>query len=244
MTSYVPRCFQIRNLLRQRLTHSAEARTPWRDLVKLIRVGPVTSLRQQVYLCGCLRRPWSVWTAPIDDLHSCGVAMTDPGRRYDYPLAVRLQIHDETMGEYVQATEFLNNAGFDVVCLQHEYRIFGGDVGRNIIELLSRLEMPLITALHAVRPIPTPVRRDVMCRIIDDEDHCHVGERPRIPRSANDAPPRKIEMMPHGILDDPFLETHHAKEKFGLAGKKIILTFGFPSAGKLLRRPLAAERSE
>ena len=63
------------------------------------------------------------------DLETCVVAMTDPGRTYDYPPAVRFQIHDETIDDYVQAAEFLNNAGFDVVSLQHEYGIFGGEVG-------------------------------------------------------------------------------------------------------------------
>ena len=57
------------------------------------------------------------------DIETCVVAMTDPGRTYDYPPAVRFQVHDETIGDYVQAAEFLNNAGFDVVSLQHEYGI-------------------------------------------------------------------------------------------------------------------------
>jgi hypothetical protein len=87
--------------------------------------------------------------------------MTDPGRTYDYPPTVRLQIHDETIGDYVDAAEFLNNAGFDIVSLQHEYGIFGGEAGRNIIELISRLEMPIVTTLHTVLLQPTPIQRDV-----------------------------------------------------------------------------------
>ena len=82
--------------------------------------------------------------------------MTDSGRAYDYPPAVRFEIHDETIGDHVKAAEFLNSAGFDVVCLQHEYGIFGGEAGGNIIELLSRLEMPVVTTLHTVLAKPTP----------------------------------------------------------------------------------------
>src|SRR5205809_5011641 len=78
------------------------------------------------------------------DLETCVVAMTDPGRTYDYPPAVRVQVHDEKISDYVKAAEFLNNAGFDVVSLQHEYGIFGGEAGGNIIELLSRVEMQLV----------------------------------------------------------------------------------------------------
>src|SRR5712692_9780940 len=101
------------------------------------------------------------------NLETCVVAMTDPGRTYDYPPAVRFQIQDETIGDYVKAAKFLNSSGFDVVSLQHEYGIFGGEAGGNIIELLSRLEMPIVTTLHTVLPQPTPVQREVMHRIIE-----------------------------------------------------------------------------
>ena len=160
--------------------------------------------------------------------------MTDPGRTYDYPPAVRFQIPDETIGDYVQAAEFLNNAGVDVVSLQHEYGIFGGEAGRNIIELLSRLEMPIVTTLHTILPEPTPVQRDVMRRIIDTSTKIVVMSEKghEFLRSVHDVPARKIEVIPHGIPDLPFLETHHAKAKLGFRGKTIILTFGLLSPSK------------
>jgi hypothetical protein len=89
------------------------------------------------------------------DLETSVVAMTDPGCTYDYPPTVRLQIHDETIGDYVDAAEFLNSAGFDIISLQHECGIFGGEAGRNIIELISRFEMPIVTTLHTVLPHPS-----------------------------------------------------------------------------------------
>ena len=168
------------------------------------------------------------------DLETCVVAMTDPGRTYDYPPAVRFQIRDEVIDDYVRAAEFLNNAGFDVVSLQHEYGIFGGEAGGNIVELLSRLEMPIVTTLHTVLPQPTPIQRDVMRRIIDASTKIVVmSEKGReFLRSVHDVPARKIEVIPHGIPDFPFLETHHAKAKFGFGGKTIILTFGLLSPNK------------
>ena len=93
--------------------------------------------------------------------------MTESGLTYDYPSAVRFEIHDEKIGEYIKAAEFLNGAGFDIVSLQHEYGIFGGEAGGNIIELLSRLEMPVVTTLHTVLAKPTPRQHDVMRRITD-----------------------------------------------------------------------------
>jgi glycosyltransferase involved in cell wall biosynthesis len=168
------------------------------------------------------------------DLETGVVAMTDLGHTYDYPSDVYFQIHDETIAEYVQAAEFLNNAGLDIVCLQHEYGIFGGEAGKNIIDLLSHLEMPIVTTLHTVLAQPTPAQRNVMRRIIDASTKLIVMAEKghELLRSVHDVPARKIEVIPHGIPDCPFLETHHAKAKLGFVGKKIILTFGLLSPSK------------
>ena len=168
------------------------------------------------------------------ELETGVVAMTDPGRSYDYPPAVRLQIHDDVIGEYIHAAEFLNKERFDVVCLQHEYGIFGGEAGRNIVELLSRLEMPVVTTLHTVLAEPTPIQRDVMRQIIDASTKTIVmAEKGRkLLRSVHDVPARKIEVIPHGIPEFPFLEPHHAKAKLNFVGKTVILTFGLLSPSK------------
>jgi glycosyltransferase involved in cell wall biosynthesis len=151
------------------------------------------------------------------DLETCVVAMTDADSTYDYPPAVRFEIHDEAIGDYVLAAEFLNGAGFDVVCLQHEYGIFGGEAGGNILELLSRLEMPVVTTLHTVLAKPTAIQHDVMRRIIDISARIIVMSETghELLRSVHGVPSRKIDIIPHGIPDFPFLETHHAKAKFG-----------------------------
>jgi glycosyltransferase involved in cell wall biosynthesis len=168
------------------------------------------------------------------DIEACVVAMTDPGRTYDYPRAVRFQVHDEKVDDYVQAAKFLTDAAIDVVSLQHEYGIFGGQAGSNIIELLSRLEMPIVTTLHTVLSEPTPPQRDVISRIIDISAKIVVMSEKghELLRSVHDVPARKIEVIPHGIPDFPFLDTHHAKAKFGFDGKMIVLTFGLLSPSK------------
>ena len=168
------------------------------------------------------------------DLETCVVAMTNPGCSYDYPPAVRFQIREEVIDEYAQGAELLNNAGFDVVSLQHEYGIFGGQAGGNIVGLLSRLEMPVVTTLHTVLAEPTPIQHDVMRRIIDTSAKIVImSEMAReLLRTVHDVPAHKIDVIPHGIPDFPFLEPHHAKVEFGFEQKKIILTFGLLSPNK------------
>ena len=168
------------------------------------------------------------------DLETSVVAMTNPGGSYAYPPAVRHQVCDDVIGDYVRAAEFLNSAGYDVACLQHEYGIFGGEAGGNIVELLSRLEMPIVTTLHTVLAQPTPAQHNVMRQIIDASAKLVVMSQKgqALLRSVHDVPARKIEVIPHGIPDVPFLETHHAKAKFGFTGKTVILTFGLLSPNK------------
>jgi len=176
----------------------------------------------------------SAVSAAEPHLESCVVAMTDAGSSYDYPPAVRFQIHDEKIDDYIQAAEFLNKGDFDVVSLQHEYGIFGGEAGGNIIQLLSRLEMPIVTTLHTILTNPTPVQRQVLRQINGYSAKLVVmSEKGReILRSVYDVPDRKIELIPHGIPDFPFLETQDAKVKLGFGGKTIILTFGLLSPNK------------
>ena len=176
------------------------------------------------------------------DLETGVVAMRDPGGAYDYPQAVRLEIQDDNVDSYVEAAEFLYNAGFDVVSLQHEYGIFGGPAGGNITDLLSRLKMPVVTTLHTVLAKPTSVQRDVMQRIVEASSKIIVmaekGEQ--LLRSVHDVPTRKMEIIPHGIPDLPFRETHIAKAKLGFTGKIVILTFGLLSPNKGIETMLDA----
>ena len=173
-------------------------------------------------------------SATASNLETSVVAMTDPGHTYDYPPAVRFQVHHDKIDDYVRAAEFLNRSDVDVVSLQHEYGIFGGDAGGNVIELLSRLRMPLVTTLHTVLRAPSASQRNVMDRIINASAKIVVmSEKGReLLRSVHGVPANKIELIPHGIPDFPFLEPHHAKEKFGFGGKKVILTFGLLSPSK------------
>ena len=208
------------------------------------RINSMSALRRVAFIGNHLPRRCGIATFTHDihravstarpDLETCVVAMTDPGHTYDYPPAVCFQIHDETIAEYVQAAEFLNNGHFDVVCLQHEYGIFGGEAGRHILELLSRLEMPIVTTLHTVLAAPTPVQRHVISRITELSTKTIVMSQKgyEFLRSIYGVPAGKIEIVAHGIPDFPFLETHHAKAKLGFVGKSVILTFGLLSPSK------------
>lgn len=167
-------------------------------------------------------------------LHTSVVAMTDPGQAYDYPASVRFEIHDDTFADYVQAAAFLNGEWDDVVSLQHEYGIFGGSAGRDIIELISRLCVPLVTTLHTVLAEPDAAQHSVMDKIIAASDKIVVMSQKGkdLLRSVHDVHARKIHVIPHGVPEFPFVESQQAKAKLGFAGRMVILTFGLLSPNK------------
>src|SRR5437879_10774787 len=165
------------------------------------------------------------------NLETCIVAMTDHGQAYDYPPAVAFQIKDDNIEEYVRAADFLNAGRFDTVCLQHEFGIFGGEAGAHILELLSRLTMPVLTTFHTVLAKPTAVQRAVMERIVEASSKVVVMAKKgrELLRSVYQVPDDKIDVIAHGIPDVAFDGPEAAKAKLGFGGKSVILTFGLLS---------------
>src|SRR5690348_18222425 len=88
--------------------------------------------------------------------------VNDTESGYEYPERVRLALQQDDLSSYEQAADFLNFTNFDLVCLQHEYGIFGGPAGSHILSLLRRVKMPVITTLHTVLRDPNPDQRLVM----------------------------------------------------------------------------------
>jgi glycosyltransferase involved in cell wall biosynthesis len=167
-------------------------------------------------------------------IEPCIVAMNDDRRAYDYPPQVKFQIRDDLLGDYTQAADFLNAQKYDVVCLQHEFGIFGGDAGAHVLALLTRLDMPVVTTFHTVLARPTPAQYDVLRQIAELSSIVVVmAEKAReLLRSVYDVAAEKIEVIAHGIPDFPFVEPDLAKVKLGFTAKPVILTFGLLSPNK------------
>src|SRR5580765_2273630 len=165
---------------------------------------------------------------------TCVVAITDHDQTYDYPASVVLEIREDSIEEYVRAAASLNAGRFDLVCLQHEFGIFGGDAGSHILELLTRLTMPVVTTLHTVLASPGAIQRTVMERIVEASAKLVVmADKGReLLHSIYRVPHEKIEVIAHGIPDFPFVAPDVAKARLGFSGRSVILTFGLLSPSK------------
>jgi glycosyltransferase involved in cell wall biosynthesis len=172
--------------------------------------------------------------AARSDSESAIVAMNDPGRAYAYPPVVQFQIDADEPAAYARAAHFLNANEFQLACLQHEFGIFGGAAGGHVLELLSRLTMPIVTTLHTVLEQPDRAQRGVLERIVELSTKVVVmaEKGADLLRTVYGVPKERIEVIAHGIPDCAFAEPDEAKSKLGFGGRRVILTFGLLSPSK------------
>src|SRR5579859_425040 len=168
--------------------------------------------------------------------------VNDTEEGYTYPARVRFELSEDNLASYRQAADFLNFSRIDLVCLQHEYGIFGGRAGGHILELLRRLQMPVETTLHTVLRDPNPEQRRVMEEIVALSDRMIVMSRhsAEILQEVFHVPSDKIDLIPHGIPDLPFTDPNFYKDGFGTEGKDVLLTFGLLSPNKGIENVIQA----
>jgi glycosyltransferase involved in cell wall biosynthesis len=181
-------------------------------------------------------------SAEAPDIYNWAVAMNDKPEGYAYPEKVRFEINQNKLSDYSIASQFLNISQTDIVCVQHEYGLFGGPAGSHLLKLLGDLRMPVVTTLHTVLKDPAPEYRAVMCKLSDLSDKLVV-----MSHKASDflkdiyaVPEEKIAFVHHGIPDTPFIDPSYYKDKFGVEGKKVLLTFGLLSPNKGIENVLQA----
>ncbi|MDR3762702.1 MAG: glycosyltransferase family 4 protein [Acidobacteriota bacterium] len=162
------------------------------------------------------------------------VPVNDAGAQYNYPRRVRFELMEGEPSTYEDAADFLNFSNVDLVCLQHEYGIFGGPAGSHILRLLRRLKMPLVTTLHTVLREPDANQRAVMDEIASLSDRLIVMSEhsSRFLREVFHVPDEKIDVIPHGVPDLPFGDPNYYKDSSGTEGRAVLLTFGLLSPNK------------
>lgn len=170
------------------------------------------------------------------------VAVNDADAEYRYPERVRFELRENDLASYRAAAEFLNFSNVDLVCLQHEYGIFGGEAGSHILWLLRSLKMPIVTTLHTVLRDPNPQQREVMEELARLSDRLIVMSEhsSQFLRDTYDVPAAKIDLIPHGVPDLPFVDPNFYKACVGAEGKDVLLTFGLLSPNKGIENVIRA----
>ncbi len=161
------------------------------------------------------------------------VAINDNGLTYEYPDEVKVIIRQDHQEDYLKAVKFINLSGADICILEHEFGIFGGQNGVQILPLLHRLRVPLIVTLHTILKRPSYNEKAVLQEICKMANKIVVMSHKAIEFliSIYNVPEEKIVFIEHGV-PDIFFSQEKSKKEFKLDQRKVLLTFGFIGRSK------------
>jgi glycosyltransferase involved in cell wall biosynthesis len=161
------------------------------------------------------------------------VAVTEAGGEYEYPPEVEYEVRQGIKGEYGRAAELINYKDVRWVSLQHEYGIFGGDDGAYILDFLSALRVPAVVTLHTVLDSPSESQRTIVQKM------AKAATLVVMSRVASDLLARRydlagdrVQVIPHGIPHMVPVDQAKLKARFGVAGHRMLLTFGLLGPNK------------
>jgi len=169
-------------------------------------------------------------------------AVNDRIEGYEYPPRVRFELDQKDLDSYRRGADFLNFNNTDVLCVQHEFGIYGGPAGSHLLALLQEVRMPVVTTLHTVLREPNVDQRKVMEELVRRSDRLVVMARKgaELLRETYGVPETQVDIIPHGIPDMPFIDSGFYKANFGVEGRSVLLTFGLLGPGKGLEYVIEA----
>jgi len=169
-------------------------------------------------------------------------AVNDRPEGYDYPDRIRFEIDEKELDSYRRAADFLNINNVEIVLVQHEFGIYGGPAGNHLLALLRDVHMPVVTALHTVLREPNPDQQALMRQLDELSSRFIVmAERGKgFLQEIYGIAPEKVDVIPHGIPDMPFIDPSFNKDQFGVEGKTVLLTFGLLSSNKGIEHVIEA----
>ena len=169
-------------------------------------------------------------------------AVNDRVEGYEYPSRVRFELLEKDLDSYRRAADYLNFNNADVLCVQHEFGIYGGAAGSHLLALLKEVRMPVVTTLHTVLREPNTAQRKVMEELAGRSDRlivmAHKGAE--ILREHYRVADAKVDIIPHGIPDLAFIESSFYKAQFGVEGRQVLFTFGLIGPAKGIENVIEA----
>lgn len=170
------------------------------------------------------------------------LSVNDISEGYNYPPEVRFEIQQNDVSSYRNAADYLNFNPADIVSVQHEFGIFGGPAGNYLLAILRDIKIPIVTTFHTILKMPDAEQMKVIKELIRLSARLIVMTETgrEFLKEIYNADPSKIDIIPHGIPDMPFVDPNFYKDQFGVEGKNVLLTFGLISPGKGIENVLKA----
>jgi glycosyltransferase involved in cell wall biosynthesis len=173
------------------------------------------------------------------------IAIDEPGaemRRYDPEVVAR--IREQNRESYASAAELVSIYPVDLVNIQHEYGLFGGERGEWLADFMSMLDKPAVLTMHTVLPEPDETYMRVTKALCEEASKVvALSETGRnLLERVYGIDPDVLQVIHHGVPDVPFQDTAAAKASFGIGQRTVISTFGLISRGKGLEYAIEAMR--
>lgn len=214
--------------------------------------SPQSSIKRIAFIGNYLPRQCGIATFTTDlcealaaeykDTSCIALPVNDIEEGYEYPSRVRFELTEKDIESYRRAADYLNINNVNIVSLQHEYGIYGGRAGSYILALLRELRMPIVTTLHTILRDPNTDQRRILEEVTSLSDRVVVMSERGVAflQDVYHVPAEKIDMIPHGIPDVPFIDPSFHKDLFGVEGKSVLLSFGLLSPSKGIENVISA----
>jgi len=170
----------------------------------------------------------------INDFNPPHIMAVNNDKSYEYGSQVMGEINQFERADYLRAANDLNQSNTDVLVIQHEFGIYGGESGEYVVELAAQLTIPFIVIFHTVLSEPSDKQRQIMKQLADLSYKVVTMVENKVQDliEVYNIPAEKIKMYHHGV---PFVDTGsrtELKERYGYSDRQVLSTFGFLSPGK------------
>jgi glycosyltransferase involved in cell wall biosynthesis len=161
------------------------------------------------------------------------IAINEKGALYDYGRRVKCKIDRDNAQDFVKAAEYVNSSNIQLLIVQHEFGLYGGDYGEHIKLFLDNVKKPVITTLHTVQPDFDKKAIEVLKYLVERSESIVLIAHAAIDMLKKQGIPyKKCVVIPHGCPSIDCTNNESIKESLGLEGRLVASTFGLISSGK------------
>ena len=166
-------------------------------------------------------------------LEVCVLDKEKNSAKYDYPVCMQMNAEDLTSCITTAATINADDS-IKLVCIEHEFGLYGGELGDYLLDFLDGLEKPFIVRFHTLLPSPGDKMLKVVQSIgaLAEKVIVMTKHSAKILKDDYQIATNKIVHIVHGTHPHSTVDPVILKSKYDLAGKKVLTTFGLLSPNK------------